>query len=204
MRRQFGCIFLGLLLGATTSVVQAAPDRWVSDDLSTWVRSGPSDNYRIVGTVNSGDPVTLLETQGDYSHIRSNDGDEVWIKSADLQSEPSVQKRLPALQSKVEDLTGQLDGINSKWQNRVASMKATLEARQSRIDELQKTNDSLNEQLTSAQSEMRKYRARLDTERNDLLMRYFLYGGGVAGAGLVLGLLVPHLPRRRKRRDRWF
>ncbi|RKR02660.1 SH3 domain protein [Kushneria sinocarnis] len=204
MRRQFGRVFLGLLLGATTSMVQAAPDRWVSDDLSTWVRSGPSDSYRIVGTVSSGDPVTLLDSQGDYSQIRSADGDEVWIKSADLQSEPSVQQRLPELKNRVGELSGQLDGINSKWENRVASMKSTLEARQSRIDELQKTNDSLNTQLSEAQSEARKYRARLDTERNDLLMRYFLYGGGVAGAGLVLGLLVPHLPRRRKRRDRWF
>ena len=35
-------------------------------------------------------------------------------------------------------------------------------------------------------------------------MRYFMYGGGVAGAGLVVGLLVPHLPRRRSKRDRWF
>jgi len=26
----------------------------------------------------------------------------------------------------------------------------------------------------------------------------------VAGAGLLVGLIVPHLPRRRKKRDRWF
>ncbi len=31
-----------------------------------------------------------------------------------------------------------------------------------------------------------------------------MYGGGVAGAGLILGLILPHIiPRRRKRNDRW-
>ena len=29
-------------------------------------------------------------------------------------------------------------------------------------------------------------------------------GLGVAGAGLLVGLIVPHLPRRRKRRSGWF
>ena len=51
---------------------------------------------------------------------------------------------------------------------------------------------------------MRNMQARLDTQEEDLLMRYFMYGGGVAGAGLILGLIVPHLPRRRRKRDRWF
>jgi SH3 domain protein len=30
-----------------------------------------------------------------------------------------------------------------------------------------------------------------------------MYGGGVAGAGLLLGLLLPHMIPRRKKKDRW-
>ncbi|MDX5434181.1 MAG: SH3 domain-containing protein, partial [Halomonas sp.] len=39
---------------------------WVSDELTTYVRSGPTDGYRIVGTLTAGEPVTVLETSGDY------------------------------------------------------------------------------------------------------------------------------------------
>ncbi|MFC0268231.1 TIGR04211 family SH3 domain-containing protein [Kushneria aurantia] len=197
-------IGVGLLLGAGVSAACAEESRWISDDLSTWVRSGPTDSYRIVGTVNAGDPVTLLESQNDYSRIRTEDGETVWIPNGDLQSERSVQARMPALRTRVEELTGRLENIDEEWNQRVADMRQTLESNRQRVSTLQDNNEALNQQLGEAQSQLREYQAQLDTEREDLLMRYFLYGGGVAGAGLLLGLIVPHLPRRRKKRDRWF
>lgn len=36
------------------------------------------------------------------------------------------------------------------------------------------------------------------------MMRYMVYGGSIAGAGLLLGLILPALTRGRKRNDRWF
>lgn len=30
-----------------------------------------------------------------------------------------------------------------------------------------------------------------------------MYGGGVLGVGLLLGLLLPHMLPRRKKSDRW-
>ncbi|WP_052384099.1 TIGR04211 family SH3 domain-containing protein [Litchfieldella xinjiangensis] len=185
---------------------QAGSDgqRWVSDELTTFVRSGPTDGYRIVGTLTAGEPVTVLDTSGDYTQVRDSDGESVWILSSELQSEPSAIQRLPEVQERVMTLSEELEGINSEWQGRVASMTETLEARDERIQELEARNNQLDRQANEAQQTIRGLQARLDTQEEDLLMRYFMYGGGVAGAGLVVGLLVPHLPRRRKKRDRWF
>lgn len=62
-RRALGGVF-GLLALGVVSQVQAAPaDRWVNDSLNTFVRSGPTDGYRIVGALKSGQKVTLLTTQ---------------------------------------------------------------------------------------------------------------------------------------------
>ncbi|GHC31622.1 hypothetical protein GCM10010082_27310 [Kushneria pakistanensis] len=202
--KTIGKLCVGILLGVGVSTAYADEARWVSDSLSTYVRSGPTDSYRIVGTVDAGQRVTQLETQGKYSRIRTESGDSVWIPSDDLQAEQSVQEQVPEMQERVQSLTQRLEGIDDEWNSRVADMKTSLESSQARVNELQTSNDDLNAQLTQAQSKMREYQARLDTEREDLLMRYFVYGGSVAGAGLVLGLLVPHLPRRRKKRDRWF
>nr|WP_229803549.1 TIGR04211 family SH3 domain-containing protein [Halomonas qijiaojingensis] len=178
--------------------------RWVSDELTTFVRSGPTDGYRIVGTLTAGEPVTVLDSSGDYTQVRDDDGDSVWVLSRELQEEPSARQRLPELEAQVEALTAELEGINEEWERRVAVMTETLEAREQRIAELEARNQQLDSQVTETQQSMRGLQARLDTQEEDLLLRYFMYGGGVAGAGLILGLIVPHLPRRRKKRDRWF
>ncbi|MDU2997209.1 MAG: hypothetical protein E7B66_07740, partial [Klebsiella pneumoniae] len=48
--------FTLLALSAATAV-HAEEKRYVSDELNTWVRSGPGDNYRLVGTINAGEEV---------------------------------------------------------------------------------------------------------------------------------------------------
>ncbi|KAA0017756.1 SH3 domain-containing protein [Salinicola corii] len=196
-----GCALSAALFSASAL---AQDGHWVSDSLTTFVRSGPTDGYRIVGTLTSGDPVTVLQTQGDYTQVRGPDGDEVWVQSQFIQDQPSAQQQLPALQKKVDQLTTRLDGIDDEWNQRVADMRNELKDRQAQVDELQATNNQLNQAYSQSESKMREMQARLDTQEEDLLMRYFMYGGGVAGAGLILGLIVPHLPRRRRKRDRWF
>ncbi|SHE87889.1 SH3 domain protein [Modicisalibacter ilicicola DSM 19980] len=177
--------------------------RWVADDLATYVRSGPTNEYRIVGSLTSGERVTVIQTQGSYTQVRDESGDEVWIESADLQEERSLAERVPDLKERVESLNARLEHLNAEWKRRLAIMTETLEHRETRIDELERRNARLDDQASQSRERVRALQARLDTQEEDLLMRYFMYGGGVAGAGLLVGLLVPHVPRRRKR-DRWF
>ncbi|MDZ7853598.1 MAG: TIGR04211 family SH3 domain-containing protein [Halomonas sp.] len=199
---------LGVALATLPQALHAQQEAdgtaWVSDDLTTFVRSGPTDGYRIIGTLSAGEPVTVLETSGDYSRVVDEEGDTVWVLSDELQETPSAQERLPVLEARVEELTEELSGINDTWQSRTASMTETLEVRERRIAELEARNAALEDETEQARSTIRELQARLDTQEEDLLMRYFMYGGGVAGAGLLVGLIVPHLPRRRRKRDRWF
>jgi SH3 domain protein len=195
----------GLLALCLAGTTQAAPsDRWVSDSLSTFVRSGPTDGYRIVGALKSGQKVTLVATQGNYSQVRTDSGDTVWIPSRDLQDAPSQFERLPALEQEVTDLRERLAGIEDTWKARVQGMQETLDSRKALIDELEAQRKALNAELAQTQSELRAAREKLGDEKNQLLMDYLMYGGGIAGAGLLLGLILPALTRGRKRNDRWF
>nr|WP_145136249.1 TIGR04211 family SH3 domain-containing protein [Pseudomonas duriflava] len=192
-------------LGQAHAQENAVPgDRWVSDTLSTYVRSGPTDGYRIVGALKSGQKVELVSTQGDYSQIRGEGGDLVWIRSSDLQEQPGPREYVPQLQQQVNELSAQLKTIDDGWKSRVQGMQETLEARKARIDELEDTRRKLDNELTEAQSELRSVKARLGDENQDALMRYFVYGGSIAGAGLLAGLILPSFAGRRKRNDRWF
>ncbi len=197
---------LGACLLATlgaTQVQAASNERWVSDTLSTYVRSGPTDGYRIVGTLKSGQKVDLLSTQGDYSQVRGEGGGAVWIPTSDLQDVPGQAERLPQLTQKVTELTGQLDNIDNTWKTRVQGMQETLDSRKVMIDDLESRTKALNNELSEAQSELRATQAKLGDENNQVLMRYMVYGGSIAGGGLLIGLILPALTRGRKRKDGW-
>lgn len=196
----------GILLSVASIEARAQPDNqaWVIDELSTYVRSGPTDGYRIIGTLSAGEQVDVLETSGNYTRVRNSEGNTVWVLSEELQQTPSAIEQLPVLEAQVEELTAELEGINETWEQRTASMTETLEVRERRIAELEASNQELDSQAEESRQQVRGLQARLETQEEDLLMRYFMYGGGVAGAGLLVGLIVPHLPRRRKKRDRWF
>lgn len=179
-------------------------ERWVSDSLSTYVRSGPTDGHRIVGNLKSGQRVTLLSSQGNYSQVRGESGDTVWISNSDLQAVPGQAERVPQLTEQVTQLSEQLKGIDDTWKTRVQGMQETLDSRKTLIDELEARSKALNTELGEAQSELRATQARLGDENKQVLMRYMVYGGGIAGAGLLAGLILPALSRGRKRNDRWF
>lgn len=202
-----GCLLLGSWLGSvgTLQAEEAASNsRWVSDSLSTYVRSGPTDGYRIVGSLKSGERVELLRTQGDYSQVRSAAGNAVWIPRRDLQQVPGQAERLPQLEQKVAELSAELEGINDTWKTRIQGMQETLESRKQLIEELQAARSSLDAELGSTRAELREAQAQLGEEQQQVLMRYMAYGGSIAGAGLLLGLILPTLLRvRRKRNDQW-
>lgn len=196
---------LGTLLAviAPAQAQQASSERWVSDSLNTYVRSGPTDGYRIVGTLSSGQKVELLQSSGDYSQVRGESGDRVWIRSSDLQEVPGQAERLPQLEQQVAELSEELRTIDDSWKARVQGMQETLDSRKALIDELEARRTALDEALSASQSELRDAQARLGDENNQVLMRYMVYGGSIAGAGLLAGLILPALTRGRKRNSGW-
>ena len=71
------------------------------------------------------------------------------------------------------------------------------------INNLKKENDSLRNQVVVAKKKLDAISVQLDDKQRDIILQWFMYGGGVAGAGLLLGLLLPHMIPRRKKKDRW-
>jgi SH3 domain protein len=203
-RAPIPCLIGGLLAVFAATEAQGANERWVSDNLSTYVRSGPTDGYRIVGTVKSGQKLELISTQGDYSQVKGESGDTVWLPSSNLQETPGPVERVPQLTQQVTELSTQLKTIDDSWKTRVQGMQETLDSRKALIDELQSRSKDLNDQLSQAQSDLRTVQAKLGNENKQVMMNYMVYGGSIAGAGLLAGLILPALSRGRKRKDRWF
>ncbi|MGO2569559.1 MAG: TIGR04211 family SH3 domain-containing protein, partial [Serratia proteamaculans] len=86
-------ICLAVLSFSITWGAHAEDKRYISDELNTYVHSGPGNQYRIVGTLNAGEEVTLLSVNDstNYGQIRDAKGRNTWIPLDQLSQTPSLR-----------------------------------------------------------------------------------------------------------------
>lgn len=179
-----------------------AQTQYVSENLSTYLRKGASDQFKIVGTIKSGEAVTVLEQKDKYTHIRDSRNREGWLLTSELSNTPSSKEQVPALQKKIDELTLKLNQINNDWQQRTNEMQRRTQQAEKQSSELLEQNSQLNRQVDILKNKNKDLEAMLDSEKRGIIIRWFIYGGSVLAAGLILGLIIPVLiPRRR--RERW-
>ena len=198
-------IAITLLALTASTVAHADEKRYVSDELNTWVRSGPGDNYRLAGTVNAGEEVTLLQTTENtqYGQVRDSNGRTAWIPLKELTATPSLRTRVPDLENQVKTLTDKLNNIDTTWNQRTAEMQKKVAESDTVINGLKNENQKLKNELIVAQKKVNAANLQLDDKQRTIIMQWFMYGGGVLGIGLIFGLVLPHIIPSRKRKDRW-
>ncbi|KLV11220.1 MULTISPECIES: TIGR04211 family SH3 domain-containing protein [Photobacterium] len=197
---------LVLAFAVITLPAKAEQTRYISDDLFTYMHTGPSTQYRIMGSVNAGTKVDLLEVNREtgYSKVRDDRGRTGWVSNDFISKQVGLKERVPALEKELTQVKASLADALQSTDEKTAGMQKTLQLRAKQVTDLETQNSQLNEQLMASQTEIRELRAKLDTQKDDLLMKWFTYGGMVAGGGLLFGLILPHLiPRRRKRNNGW-
>ncbi|MFC1502739.1 TIGR04211 family SH3 domain-containing protein [Pseudomonadota bacterium] len=195
-----------LAFAVVAAPVKAEQVRYISDDLFTYMHRGPGTQFRIMGSVNAGTKVTLLKTdkEAGFSQVTDERGRSGWVDSKFISLQVGLKDRVPALETELKKVKTALAEATKSSDEQNAGLKNSLKLRNTQISELEEQNINLNDQLTSSQAEIRELRAKIDTQKDDLLMKWFTYGGMVAGVGLLLGLVLPHLiPRRRKRNNGW-
>ncbi len=183
-----------------------AQDRYIADKLFTYMHSGPNNTYRIIGSVDAGEKIKLLQAnkQTGYSEVLDNRGRKGWVESKFVSRQESMALRLPKVEKELADVKAKLANARQSADSEKAGLASSLDSRNKQISELEQNYSEISQQLTSSQTENRELRAKIDTQKDDLLLKYFMYGGGVAGIGLLFGLLLPHIiPRRKKSPNGW-
>ncbi|WP_342607615.1 TIGR04211 family SH3 domain-containing protein [Vibrio tritonius] len=196
------CMVLFSILAAPA----LAQDRYISDELFTYMHSGPTNQYRIIGSVNAGTKVNLLEENKEtgFSKVVDDKGRTGWVESTYITKEVSRAIRLPRLEKELASVKSKLSTASSDADKEKSILEDALKVRNKQISELEKNYGDISKQLTDSQSEVRQLRAKLDTQKEDLLLKYFTYGGGVAGLGLIFGLILPHIiPSRKRKPNGW-
>ncbi|EQA01169.1 TIGR04211 family SH3 domain-containing protein [Glaesserella parasuis] len=195
-------LFCSTLLLAI-SLPSFAQTQYVTENLNTYLRKGPGDQFKIFGSIQAGEKVTLIETKDRYSLIRDSKNREAWILNSELTSTPSSKELTPLLQQQVQELTTKLNNIDRDWQQRTAEMQRRVQRSALQSSELLEQNALLKRELEIIKNKNRDLEAIQDVASREIMIQYFIYGGAVLGLGLIFGLLIPALLPRRKSNYRW-
>ncbi|NUA49500.1 hypothetical protein HAT94_02824 [Dickeya solani] len=132
-------LLLAAVLGLSTTLgLHAEEKRYISDELVTYTRSGPGSQYRIVGTLNAGEAVTLISADAGYAQIRDEKGRTSWIQLDQLSQTPSLKTRVPELENNVKTLTDKLNSVDQDWNQRTVDLRQKVAASDGTLASLQK------------------------------------------------------------------
>lgn len=206
--------FLLATLGVACAIPAHAETRYITDQWRFELRSGNSNEHRIIDYLNSGTPVEVIETANNgFVHVTTPKGGEGWIRDSYLQTTLPATLRLEQLANP----TAAMAVAPGKPANTIKSGSATA-----RETELETVNQTLTQQLSEARSlcenagqldqrnrevlqenqllqdESNLLKAEAVRLREQLDKKEFYLGAGAILLGLVLGMLLPHLKPKKK------
>lgn len=182
-----------------------AVEKYVTDSLPIYLKRGPGNEYAITGTLNSGDKVTVLSTSdsGKYTQIKTDTGKIAWVNTSDLTNTPSLKEQVSKLSDDLTSAQQKLSTIEQEKQTQINDYSQQLSAANQKITELEQSKNQLQQQTDQQQSQITSLSNTMDESRQALIMKWFVRGGLVAGIGLILGLVLPMIIPRRRKKDRW-
>ncbi len=215
----FNLSLLSLALTTLAAPSASANTRYISDELTVPVRSGPSGGHRIVHRgLSSGTRMQVLEVDegSGFSRIRTDGGTEGWIRSQYLVAEPIARLKLAsaqeslrraradlaAEQKKVQDLTQttrQQNSANNNNQQQIERLEAELaELKRISADAVETHNNNLkleesNARLQDELDDLAESHAEL---QNDSENQMLMIGGILILLGLIAGVAIKSRPQR--------
>lgn len=188
---------LAALLFLVPVLASAQKQQYIDDEITVTVRDAPRNDATFLGTVRSGDRVTVLESLGpqSFARIRTTDGSEGWITARFLTDEPAardaydgVRRELGQAQARIKTLERDLE----QAQNDLQKARPALE--------LAQENDRLRAQIVELQRGAEQIEQRFNEQK--ARRRTMLTGAGLVVGGTLLGLILPWIGRNSRRR-RW-
>ncbi|GAA68622.1 TIGR04211 family SH3 domain-containing protein [Pseudoalteromonas sp. NZS127_1] len=194
---------LGLLLTATTFMSYAeeakpanstnANTAYIIDNLYTFMRSGASKNYRLLGSVDAGTKLTLLSAEENgFIKIKDDKDREGWIETKFVTKTAGLHQQYKTLSSEM------------------STMQENLRQAQIELPQLQEQNQTLTDQNLQLSAQITKLKTTLEQERTQKeaasskeKRQLLTYGGAIAFLGLFLGIILTIVLSRRKRYEGW-
>lgn len=195
-KRLHKVLLSSLLLGCS---LPAFSSDYITENLSTYMRKGAGDQFKISGSIQAGEKITVLDRKERFVLIRDSRNREGWVLASEVSQTASPKELIPQLQQQVQDLNGRLAKIDSDWQQRTVEIQRRSNESQKQTSDLLAENAQLKREMEILKNKNRSLETMQDSEKRTIAIQYFIYGGSVLVVGLILGLILPYLAPRRKR-----
>jgi len=200
------------------SAGEPAETLYVSDTtLEANLRTGTSQENRIIGMLRPGTQVTLLSEEDGWAEVTLEDGRTGWILRRYLSERPPWRETAEQLQKENEQLRNQLNKVRTEYQQiaqKSAELQKQMDSQQGEFQSLQREHEDLRKSSTTylnlkmayenLQNEARQNKAKLDEVENaysklktSRAIRWFLSGAGVLMLGWIVGSSMARIRRRR-------
>jgi SH3 domain protein len=178
------------LLGA-----QEGRQQYVSDVIQLSIREQPSNSAGSIGTVRSGEQVTVLEVLGpeSFARIRDRNGREGWVTARYLSDEPAAREQLQAVQRTLAAAEAETQQLRTQLQQAEARLAEAAPALA-----LAGENEALRAAVADAEQQAATVLERYNQQRAE--RQLLVTGAALLSFGVLLGLLLPWLGRARRRR----
>ncbi|WP_157035277.1 TIGR04211 family SH3 domain-containing protein [Psychromonas ingrahamii] len=198
-------IYITTVISLMLCMNATAETRYVSDDIFIYMHSGPSREYRIIGTLDVGSPVTTLtyNKKTGFYQVKTANGKTAWVKGDQLQTTLPAKNLLPAIQKELQEAQIKLQNIDQKNSEILNQQKQSIIDKDNLIAALENEKNSLQENIIELKATNLELDLLQDTKDERVKMEWMLYGGSVLFFGLLCGLLIPSLPRRKKNNNNW-
>ena len=135
--------------------------------------------------------------------VRTDKGKTGWVKNSELQEELPSAALLPQVQKELLEAQTKLKNIDSENARTQQENIQSITDKENLIAKLQSEKKFLEENMEKLKAKNLELDLLQDTKDERVKMEWMMYGGSVLVFGLLIGLIIPFLPRRKKRRDNW-
>ncbi len=164
-----------VLVAALAAFAANAETLWVTDMLQLELYGSADMSGPPIRKLRSGDRLDVIESGSRFAKVRTDDGEQGWVKSLYLVDKEPARTRV----NKLED-------ENAALTKSIAELEARLKAERGRLKELQQTNLGSEEKKAATIEELERLRA----ENPDMLATLSQYSSSVPLNWLLLAVLV--------------
>jgi len=208
------CLFFSTLVFSTELL---AADRYVSDVVYIALRSDKDPQSNIIQrSIISGTTLSFIREEigkdnNLWSLVISPEGNEGWVRSYSLTSEPTAAMKLASLPKGVQDnaktlidnqaLKLQLERLQNEHQQLLADTEDMRQAATTSLN-LEEDNQKIHAEFQLIQTERDMLKAENERLKDTDRFHQWVYGGGLLLAGVILSFLLQAFGRR-KRHSEW-
>ena len=184
-----------------------AETRYVTDNLQITFRTGPGNDRKIISLLSSGQPVTVLQPEGEWAMVRLQNEKEGWVLQQYLSAEIPCRIRLKDVSHALEGVKTELETVQRTNQQletdetrlamdlkttrqELATTKQTYEKLKKDAAgflELKTRHDKTIERLSTQTQKVAELEKALSNTLKKQNLRWFMGGGGVLLLGFILG-----------------